>query len=150
MTRKIDMDDPKISWSMEMVKNNPFMQWNRIEVLELDEEHCLSCVEIQPEQLNPNGLAHGGFLFTISDATASALARADGRNYSTLSADIHYLRNVTGGRLYGEASLIRRGRTTVVINNMIRGEDGKELAHVVITMFCTGTVVGQERNQTEK
>ena len=107
--KKIDLSNPGIAFSMRLVENNPFMQWNNIEMDELDVNHCLCHVQLRHEQTNPNGLAHGGLLFTMADAAASALARADGRNYSTLDANIHYLRNVKGGTIYAEASVIRRG-----------------------------------------
>ncbi len=139
--KKINMNDPRIAFSMSMVEKNPFMQWNRIEVDELDADHCLTHVDLQHEQTNPNGYAHGGLLYTIADTGASALARADGRNYSTLDSDIHYLRNVKGGRIIGESRIIRRGRTTVVVETEIRGEDKNLLARVTTTMFCIGVVV---------
>ncbi|MDO5477222.1 MAG: PaaI family thioesterase [Eubacteriales bacterium] len=134
----IDMENPKIAFAMRMVKNNPFMQWNHIRLTELDEDHCIGYVDLQPEQKNPNGLAHGGLLFTISDVIASTVARADGRNYSTLDADVHFLRNVKEGRIYGEASVIRRGRTSVLIETILRSEAGKELVRATVTMFCIG------------
>ena len=36
--KKIDISKPGIAFSMRLVENNPFMQWNRIEMDELDEE----------------------------------------------------------------------------------------------------------------
>lgn len=132
----IDLNDPNIAFSMKMVETNPFMQWNGIVVEELDVDHCICSMELRPEQTNPNGYAHGGVLFTIADVTASALARADGRNYSTLDSDVHFLRNVKKGRITGEASIIRRGTTTVVVDTVIRAEDGKDLVRVTVTMFC--------------
>ena len=134
--KKIDITKPGIAFSMKLVENNPFMQWNRIEVDELDEDHCLCHVELSHEQTNPNGLAHGGLLFTMADVAASALARADGRNYSTLDANIHYMRNVKEGVIIAEASMIRRGRTSVLIEVSIRSGGGKELTRVTVTMFC--------------
>lgn len=135
-TKKIDITKPGIAFSMKLVENNPFMQWNHIEVDELDEDHCLCHVELRHEQTNPNGLAHGGLLFTMADVAASALARADGRNYSTLDANIHYMRNVKAGVIAAEASVIRRGRTSVLIEVSIRSGEGKELTRVTVTMFC--------------
>lgn len=132
----IDLNDPNIAFSMKMVEINPFMQWNGIVVEALDVDHCICSMELRPEQTNPNGYAHGGVLFTIADVTASALARADGRNYSTLDSDVHFLRNVKKGRIIGEASIIRRGKTSVVVDTVIRAEDGKELVRVTVTMFC--------------
>ena len=132
----INLNDPNIAFSMKMVETNPFMQWNGIVVEELDVDHCICSMELRPEQTNPNGYAHGGVLFTIADVTASALARADGRNYSTLDSDVHFLRNVKKGRITGEASIIRRGTTTVVVDTVIRAEDGKDLVRVTVTMFC--------------
>ena len=134
--KKIDTSKPGIAFSMKLIETTPFMQWNRIEVGELDEARGLCHVRLRHEQTNPNGLAHGGILFTLADVAASALARADGRNYSTLDATIHYMRNVKGGVLFAEASVIRRGRTSVLIEVSIRSEEGKELTRVTVTMFC--------------
>jgi acyl-CoA thioesterase len=143
----IDLDNPNIAFSMKMVETNPFMQWNGIAVEELDEDHCVCAMELRPEQTNPNDYAHGGVLFTIADVTASALARADGRNYSTLDSDVHFLRNVKEGRIVGEASIIRRGKTSVVVETVIRAEDGKELARVTVTMFCISQGIHSQTNQ---
>ena len=140
--KKIDRSDPGIAFSMRLVENNPFMQWNKIEVDELDADHCLCHVQLRHEQTNPNGLAHGGLLFTMADAAASALARADGRNYSTLDANIHYLRNVKEGTIIAEASIIRRGRTSVLIEVQIRSGEGRELTRVTVTMFCIAPAAG--------
>lgn len=136
MEKKIDLQNPGIAYAVELMKNNPFMQWNGIEITELDKDHCISYLDLRHEQTNPNGYAHGGLLFTIADVTASALARADGRNYSTLDSDIHYLSNVKEGRILAESAVIRRGRTSVVTETVIRSESGKELARVTVTMFC--------------
>ena len=138
----IDLDNPNIAFSMKMVETNPFMQWNRIEVDELDVNHCLCHVQLRHEQTNPNGLAHGGLLFTMADVAASALARADGRNYSTLDANVHYLRNVKEGMVIAEASIIRRGRTSVLIEVQIRSGEGRELTRVTVTMFCIAPAAG--------
>ena len=140
--KKIDMTDPGIAFSMRLVENNPFMQWNRIEVDELDVNHCLCHVQLRHEQTNPNGLAHGGLLFTMADVAASALARADGRNYSTLDANVHYLRNVKEGMVIAEAFIIRRGRTSVLIEVQIRSGEGRELTRVTVTMFCIAPAAG--------
>lgn len=136
MTGKIDLSNPKIAFAVELMNNNPFMQWNGIEITELDENHCVSRLDLRHEQTNPNGYAHGGLLFTIADVTASALARADGRNYSTLDSDIHYLSNVKEGRITAESTVVRRGRTSVVTDTVIRSGSGKDLARVTVTMFC--------------
>ena len=143
----IDLNDPNIAFSMKMVETNPFMQWNGIEVEELDVDHCICSMELRPEQTNPTGYAHGGVLFTIADVTASALARADGRNYSTLDSDVHFLRNVKKGRIIGEASIIRRGKTSVVVDTVIRAEDGKELVRVTVTMFCISTGIHSQETR---
>ena len=140
--KKIDRSDPGIAFSMRLVENNPFMQWNRIEVDELDVNHCLCHVQLRHEQTNPNGLAHGGLLFTMADVAASALARADGRNYSPLDANVHFLRKVKEGMVIAEASIIRRGRTSVLIEVQIRSGEGRELTRVTVTMFCIAPAAG--------
>jgi acyl-coenzyme A thioesterase PaaI-like protein len=38
--------------------------------------------------------------------------------------------------IFAEASVIRRGRTTVLVEVRISSEEGKELTRVTVTMFC--------------
>lgn len=142
----VDRSDPGIDFAMKMAENNPFVEWNRMVVDELDLDHCLMSLELRHEQTNPNGLAHGGLLFTLADASASTLARADGRNYSTLDSNVHFLRNVREGKLYGDSRIIRRGRTSVLVETFVRNEEGKELTRVITTMFCIGTGPKSEKN----
>ena len=150
LNSKIDVTKPGIAFAMKMVVNNPFMQWNQVVMDELDEDHCLCHVELRPEQKNPNGLAHGGLLFTIVDAAASTLARADGRNYSTLDADVHYMRNVKEGLLIGEASIIRRGRTSVLVEAKVLSEEGRELVRATVTMFCIAPAAAASPSELSK
>jgi acyl-CoA thioesterase len=117
MEKKIDLTDPGVAFAMKLVENNPFQKLTQIEIDELDVDHCICHVALRHELTNPNGLAHGGLLFTLADIAASALARADGRNYSTLDANVYYMRNVKEGMIFAEASVIRRGRTTVLVES---------------------------------
>ena len=84
----------------------------------------------------------GAYLTFDEEGALAAAKAADGRNYSTLDANIHYLRNVREGTIIAEASMIRRGRTSVLIEVKIRSGEGRELTRVTVTMFCIAPAAG--------
>lgn len=117
---------------------NRFMTANGIVVSEVGPERAVTKLTIGPESLNANGNLHGGAIFTLADAAAGLLSRADGRRYVTESADIHYLRGCSSGTVIGTATLIRRGGRSCVIQVEIAHEDGELLATVTTHFTCVG------------
>ena len=77
----------------------------------LDEGCKVSCA-LRPELLNPDGIAHGGLIATLTDVAAGLMAlQADGWAHSivTQNCNIHYLRPGSGDRLWAESHVIRKG-----------------------------------------
>ena len=140
--KDINMEDPGIAFAMDQAAKNSYMIFNGIEVEQLTVDHCIVSMKLRDEQKNPHGTAHGGVLYTIADTVAGLLSRADGRQYMTLDGEIHYLRAASSGKIYGEGIIVRRGRTTVVMDVSIKDEVGKELCRTTITMFCIGRPQG--------
>ena len=128
--------DPKLAYALSMTEKNAYMLYNGIEIDELDIEHCTASVKIMPQQRDPRGYVHGSLFFTMADILSLTLARADGRDYVTMDASVHFIRNGSDGRLTGEAQIVRRGRTSCLCEVIIRSQDGVELSRISVTMFC--------------
>ena len=118
---------------------NPFPRYNHIEVTVLERDHVEVAVDLRPDSMNYAGAVHGGLFFTMADFCAATTARTDGRKYVTLDAEVHYLKNVTEGRIRAESRLVHRGRTSVLVDVDVRSEEEKLLFTARVTMFCVGT-----------
>ena len=121
---------------LESNRRNPFVLHNGIEIEDVWPDRAILRFEIRPESLNLHGLVHGGALFTLADNAAGCAASTDGRVYVTHSSDIHFLRTQAAGTVRAEARVRHRGRSTVLVDVNISGEDEKLLATASISFFC--------------
>ena len=83
-------------------------------VLDVDERH-----------LNPNGVVHGGVVFTMVDtamgrATMSVLD--EGCVCASIEVSVRYLRPVGGGRQVATATVLRAGRRIVHLEGAVHAE----------------------------
>lgn len=122
----------------EFLQDIPYIKFNGIVVGEIGAESSSMYVDMRPELCTPYGMAHGGLLFTLIDTTGGATARADGRKYVTLNADINYLRSAYSGRITATSHVRKRGRTTCIVDVDVTDEEGKLCATGTTTMFCLG------------
>ena len=74
---------------------------------------CTAKLTISEHHLNPNGVVHGGALFTLLDTAmgASLMQRLDeGDICATLQISMNFLRPVVGGLVECEAKVVNKGR----------------------------------------
>lgn len=119
-------------------KGNPFMEYNHIKIVSVSPQCSQVSVELVPEGRNLNGVVHGGLLYTLADCVAGITARADGRNYATLSAHINFLRNVSQGRLTATGETLKRGRRMTVIHVRVEDDKGTLLVDAAVDMCVIG------------
>ncbi|TSA15411.1 MAG: PaaI family thioesterase [Betaproteobacteria bacterium] len=70
--------------------------------------------------LNPNGVVHGGVLFTLADTAMGAAlytTLAPGENCATIEIKIHFLRPVTKGKIRCLTRLVHRGSRIAVLES---------------------------------
>ena len=96
-----------------------------------EEGRALLHIEIQPSQLNADGIVHGGVLPAIADgAMGNALRTLNGASAQVLTAQVnlHYLRPVRGGALVAEGRVVQSGRRLSFAEVEIRDDEGKIVA----------------------
>lgn len=103
---------------------------NAIRFTVLEEGYCECQVELTPEGLNPQGVAHGSLLFHLCDCVTGAASASFDRDMFTQSADIHYLRPAVGRVLTAKSVLRHVGRTTALFGAEVYDEQGR--------LCCTG------------
>tara|TARA_Y100000782_G_scaffold67646_1_gene73625 strand:- start:93 stop:497 length:405 start_codon:yes stop_codon:yes gene_type:complete len=73
-------------------------------------------LEVDDRHLNPNGIVHGGVVFTLADTAmgrATMAVLVDGQICASIEVSVRYLRPIPGGRLVATASVLRAGRRIV-------------------------------------
>ena len=73
-------------------------------------------LEVDDRHLNPNGIVHGGVVFSLADTAmgrATMAVLSDGQICASIEVSVRYLRPISGGRLVATASVLRAGRRIV-------------------------------------
>jgi len=73
-------------------------------------------LEVDDRHLNPNGIVHGGVVFSLADTAmgrATMAVLSDGQICASIEVSVRYLRPIPGGRLVATASVLRAGRRIV-------------------------------------
>ena len=73
-------------------------------------------LEVDDRHLNPNGIVHGGVVFTLADTAmgwATLAVLDDGQICASIEVSVRYLRPIPRGRLVATASVLRAGRRIV-------------------------------------
>lgn len=87
---------------------------------------------------NNISIPHGGILAVLVDTAMGTLANSEappGMAAVTTNLMIHYLAVATSETIRAEASMIRKGRHTMVIESNIVQEDGKHIAMATGSFF---------------
>ncbi|HEL1600046.1 TPA: PaaI family thioesterase [Streptococcus suis] len=107
----------------------------------LNEKEVLLTTKVTEKSLNPYGMAHGGFLFTLADSVAGLTTVARGAYSVTLQSNIHYMKAAKlGDTLSVIGSCTHDGSRTKVVEVKIENQDKQLLASASFTMFVTGKV----------
>jgi len=79
-----------------------------------------AAVDVRPGLLNPNGVIHGGVLFTLADTAMGAAlytTLAPGENCATIEIKIHFLQPVIKGKIRCVTRLVHRGSRIAVLES---------------------------------
>ena len=83
---------------------------------------CSAALDVRPELLNPNGVVHGGALFSMADTVMGAALHttlAPGEFCATVEIKIHFLQPVTKGKICSRTRLVHRGSRLAVLESQI-------------------------------
>lgn len=124
--------EARLAFVREFAATSPYYQAMGMSLAELEEGRAVLRMQIQPSQLNADGIVHGGVLPAIADgAMGNALRTLHGAAAQVLTAEIHlhYLRPVTGGSLIAEGRVVQSGRRLSFAEVELRDEaSGKPIA----------------------
>ncbi len=109
----------------------PIADLLHIRHVQVGEGRALYALDVQPDLLNPNGVLHGGAVYTMVDysmgaATMSVLG--PGQFCATIEIKMSYLASVRGGKLRAETEVVKKGRHIVFLESNVRDDSGKLVA----------------------
>ena len=99
----------------------------------------VAALDVSDRHLNPNGVVHGGVVFTLVDtamgrATMSVLE--EGRICASIEVAVRYLRPITDGRLVATAAVLRAGRRIVHLEGRVTVDGDDRPVAVVQASFA--------------
>ena len=123
--------EARLAFVREFAATSPYYQAMGMSLAELEEGRTVIRVEVQPSQLNADGILHGGVLPAIADgAMGNALRTLNGASAQVLTAELqlHYLRPVRGGSVVAEGRVVQSGRRLSFAEVVMRDANGRPVA----------------------
>ena len=115
----------------------PFTRMLGMEVTENGSEVVITRLEWAEELCTSGGVMHGGVIMALADSTGALCAfnnlPADAAGTSTIESKTNFLRAVRGGAVRASSRPLHVGRTVIVVETDVTGEDGKLVARVTQT-----------------
>lgn len=110
-----------------------------IRFTEASAERVVATMQVRPELCTTHGVLHGGALMALADtlgAVGTVQNLPDGTGTTTIESSTKFLRAArVGSVVTAECTAFHRGRTTMVWQTLVRGEDGKVCAVVTQTQL---------------
>ncbi|HXF51000.1 MAG TPA: PaaI family thioesterase [Dehalococcoidia bacterium] len=86
---------------------------------------------VEPDLLNPNGVLHGGAVYTMVDYSMGAATMSvvgPGQYCATIEIKMNYLASVRGGVLRCDTHVVKKGRHIVFLASEVRDDAGRLVA----------------------
>lgn len=116
----------------------PYFRLESMEIVELEMGRSRLEIEVQDKHLQPFGLVHGGVFSGLIDASgfwAVWPETPEGLGLTTVEMKLNYLAPAQDGRLIGLGRSIKLGRTLGLAEARIENQQGKVLAHGMVTLM---------------
>lgn len=115
-----------------------FCRSSGMRITAIREGYAEAVLDVEKRHFNGIGTVQGGALFTLADFACAAGINSFGKQASSLSASVSFLRPGIGlQRLTAKANLVRKGQRTVVFDVDVFAENGKMLLHSTMTGYIS-------------
>jgi len=100
--------------------------------------HCRMRLEVNPAFFNPNGVLHGGVIYTMIDYSMGGAVQAglpEGEHCATIEVKVSYLASVREGTLTAETHVVKQGRSVAFVESKVTDDQGRLIATGSGSMF---------------
>lgn len=118
--------------------DNPFLEFMGIRVEEIREGYARFNMDIQPGFRQGVGNIQGGLSIALSSETAAHAAMttlSPGEAVTTIELKNNFLSMASKGRLVAESTVFKRGRTLIIVDSIVRDEQGKNISRSSATLL---------------
>lgn len=101
-------------------------------VLEVEDGRVVVEFEVREEFKHPGGAVQGGIVTAYADLCMALAAHThfeQDQHMSTSSLTVNFLAPVTAGPVIGEGTVVKKGRSVVFMEGILRDREGNEYAH---------------------
>ena len=105
------------------IKDNGFMSYNGLYIVEAKENYVKIGVDITEKSLNPFGIVHGGLIYTLADSAMGIALATTGKSGVTLNSTIDYLTPGKGKKLIADTEIVKDAKSIVVFRVNIKDEN---------------------------
>ncbi|MCP3974556.1 MAG: PaaI family thioesterase [bacterium] len=109
----------------------PLRRFLGMDIQRVERGQGVTRLEVSEDLLNPNGVVHGGVLFTMVDTAmgkATMTSLEEGQFCASIEIQMRFLRPVRSGQLEAHATVIRLGRKVVHLESRVYDADGTLVA----------------------
>ncbi|MCQ5079999.1 PaaI family thioesterase [Gemmiger formicilis] len=108
----------------KLISHDDFTKSLGFTVHEMGKDYVSLEAGVTMEHCNGYGALHGGYLMALADCAAGYAAFTDGRYYVTQSNHMSFLKNVSSGKIFINARVLKRGRLVSVVRvEIFSGEE---------------------------
>lgn len=108
----------------KLISHDDFTKSLGFTVHEMGKDYVSLEAGVTKEHCNGYGALHGGYLMALADCAAGYAAFTDGRHYVTQSSHMSFLKNVSSGKIFINARVLKRGRLVSVVRvEIFSGEE---------------------------
>lgn len=101
-----------------------FNKYNHIYTTDIGPDYSVVESELRPESMNPLGMAHGGFVYSMCDVAAGVVISQRAKHFVTLSGNLYFMRPSKGKKLRCEGKVIKSGRTVNIVDTSVFDDNG--------------------------
>lgn len=113
-----------------------------LQVTEVSPDRIVATMLVRPDLCTTGGILHGGAVMAFADtlgAVGTFVNLPEGKGTTTVESSTKFLGAAkAGSTVTGESTPLHKGRTTMVWQTMIRGDNGKLCAVVTQTQLVLG------------
>jgi uncharacterized protein (TIGR00369 family) len=122
----------------DLVISSPFGQLVGVVGESVEQDRVQVRLPYRAEVTTVGDLVHGGAIASLIDVAATYVAwtgvdRTEGRRGTTIGFTVSFLAGARGQGLLATAEVVRRGRSIVVIEVAVQGDDGTQVARALVT-----------------
>jgi len=104
---------------------NPFGKLIGLRIDRVEDGRCLAHLEVNESLHNPNGVLHGGVLFSLADTCMGAALFTlleTHETCATIEIKINFLRPAREGKIECDTEVVRKGRNIAVLESRLSHE----------------------------